>query len=264
MTNSLPSAPPGAPLGPVATPSRHAAPDGTRGQVLVALAEVPGGATVEELATALAIHANSVRNHVGALVESGLVDVVPEPPSGRGRPAHRYAVSVAGSALLAVEQAGRFGGGGEYRALAEAFAHHLATRRGAQREARAVGELWGAQVIAARRPQGVGARESVLSLLTDLGFAPAEDESAGGESAGDDPAVGSSAGSGVVLLRACPLLESAQQNPEVICQVHLGLVTGARTALGATDGAGSEGSAARPVRLEPFAQPGACRLTLPA
>ena len=59
----------------------------------------------------------------------------------------------------------------------------------------------------------------------------------------------------VVLLRSCPLLESARENQDVICSVHLGLVRGARRTLGASDADPS---------LEPFAQRGACRLHLPA
>ncbi|MEO7422274.1 MAG: transcriptional regulator, partial [Ornithinibacter sp.] len=57
-----------------------------------------------------------------------------------------------------------------------------------------------------------------------------------------------------VLLRTCPLLEAATRHPEVVCEVHAGLVAGAHTAHGGS----GEG-----VVLEPFALPGACRLTLP-
>ena len=243
-------------------------PAGTRGLVLSAIGARSGGATVEELSEALDVHSNSVRNHVAALGEAGLVDVVVEPPSGRGRPAHRFVVTVAAEAMLAVERAGTTGGGAEYRALAEAFARHLATQAGAKHEARAVGELWGGQVMATRgskaRSAG-GVRRAVLSLLSDLGFAPTPVTGARApieDADGASPAAGATAsGTGaktdpdVVLLRACPLLESAQENPDVICSVHLGLVAGARRALGAADGA---------VDLEPFAQRGACRLTLPA
>ena len=250
-------------LGPVATPPRTALPDGTRAVVLTAIGAAAGGAMVDELSATVGVHANSVRNHVAALVEVGLVDALTVPPAGRGRPAHRYAVSVAGEALLASARADRTSGGDEYRGLAEAFARHLATRPGAQREARAVGELWGAQVMAARPRGRGGVRAALLALLADLGFAPA----AASASAAPESAVPESAaptgpanrrGSTIkdtVLLRACPLLAAATDNPDVICQVHLGLVVGARAALGTTRGE---------VELEPFAQPGACRLTLPA
>jgi predicted ArsR family transcriptional regulator len=255
-------------LGPVATPPRTALPDGTRAVVLTAIGAAAGGAMVDELSATVGVHANSVRNHVAALVEVGLVDALTVPPAGRGRPAHRYAVSVAGEALLARARADRTSGGDEYRGLAEAFARHLATRPGAQREARAVGELWGAQVMAARPRGRGGVRAALLALLADLGFAPA---AASAPDAPESTVTGStvpesaaptgpanrrgSTTKDTVLLRACPLLAAATDNPDVICQVHLGLVVGARAALGTTRGE---------VGLEPFAQPGACRLTLPA
>ena len=68
-----------------------------------------------------------------------------------------------------------------------------------------------------------------------------------------EPAVGSTSGT-TVLLRTCPLLDAARRHPEVVCQVHLGLVAGALEAhREPSDG----------LRLAPFSRPGACELTLP-
>ena len=78
--------------------------------------------------------------------------------------------------------------------------------------------------------------EDFVDLLTDLGFGPEVGP-------GDE-----------VRLRTCPILDSATTNPDVICSVHHGLVEGIRGALGRDEGT---------VGLEPFALPGACRLTLP-
>ncbi len=82
------------------------------------------------------------------------------------------------------------------------------------------------------------AREQVLRLLEDLGFAP--------EVAPERPAE--------VRLTRCPLLEAAHRHPEVVCALHLGIVRGALTEHGA-DPSGSW--------LVPFAEPGACRLGVP-
>lgn len=262
-------------LGPVATPVPTPDLDGTRLSVLTALQAQPGGATVDALATLLAIHPNSVRNHIAALGEEGLVDLIDESPAGRGRPPRRYAASTAAEAMLAVMRAGSSGSGAEYRALAEAFARHLALQPGAVDQALAVGELWGSEVAVPRgrrvkEPAGSRraavsrqqqARSAVVNLLTDLGFAPVE--ASGDVAVGADAEVnkgkgqskGRSKDADVVLLRSCPLLESARENQDVICSVHLGLVRGARRTLGASDADPS---------LEPFAQRGACRLHLPA
>lgn len=76
-------------------------------------------------------------------------------------------------------------------------------------------------------------------MLDDLGFTP--------EVVPERPAE--------IRLTRCPLLEAAHRHPEVVCAVHLGIVRGALTEYGA-DPAGSA--------LVPFAEPGACRLVLPA
>ena len=66
------------------------------------------------------------------------------------------------------------------------------------------------------------------------------------------PNLPSTGGSGTtVLLRTCPLLDAARRHPEVVCQVHLGLVAGALEAHHEP----SDG-----LRLVPFARPGACVL----
>jgi len=87
----------------------------------------------------------------------------------------------------------------------------------------------------------------VLGLLERLGFSPEESEP-GRDASGE-------AGDPDVLLRTCPLLAVATRHPGVVCQVHSGLVAGSHAAHGGS----GEG-----VVLEPFALPGACRLTLPA
>jgi predicted ArsR family transcriptional regulator len=53
----------------------------------------------------------------------------------------------------------------------------------------------------------------------------------------------------VIRLRHCPFLELAEGYDQVVCAIHLGLMQGALTALGA---------AVTATRLEPFAEPGAC------
>jgi predicted ArsR family transcriptional regulator len=54
-------------------------------------------------------------------------------------------------------------------------------------------------------------------------------------------------------LTRCPLLETAKEYPDVVCGVHLGIVRGALEEYGADD---------THTDLEPFSEPGACRLEL--
>ena len=57
----------------------------------------------------------------------------------------------------------------------------------------------------------------------------------------------------VIELRTCPLLDVATEFPDVVCQVHHGLIEAAHGAAGASG----------EVRLVAFAAPGACHVYLP-
>ena len=206
-----------------------------------------------ELAARVGGHPNTTRHHLRALAEAGLVQERVLPAGGRGRPATLYSVTPSGREAVSPAPGGA--AAQEYVALAAAFAQRLAERDGDPgADARAIGRAWGAGLATRHRDDdGVDltARERVLRMLHRLGFSPeaeAETDAETGTEAGG-PAPGTT-----VLLRTCPLLDAARQHPEVVCQVHLGLVSGALE----THRAPSEG-----LRLVPFARPGACVLTLP-
>ncbi len=105
--------------------------------------------------------------------------------------------------------------------------------------ARDAGHTWGTSLAAtdtitpARPEQSASSR--VVQILDDLGFAPSTTSSA------------------VVELRRCPILDAATTYPDVVCNVHMGLIAGVLDA----DGVDTEGS-----HLEPFSAPGVCSLHL--
>ena len=187
---------------------------------------------VADAATALDLHPNTIREHLDAVVELGLVDRSTATALGRGRPATLYRVSAADPAVAVRDYAG----------LATALAGHLArTSAHPERDARAAGIEWGRELIDGGNQAGGDPRQSVLEALTRLGFAPDDDEDA-------DARRG-------IALRRCPLLDAARRYPTVVCQVHLGIVEGMLERLGTPS--------ARGLDLVPFAEPGACRLFLP-
>ena len=194
------------------------------------LREQPEPLTLASLVAVTGLHENTLREHLAALVGLGLVRRFRAEPSGRGRPAWLYELTDEGPARS------------EYAGLAAALAGSIArTSDDPGRAAAAAGEEWGRDLARDRGavPTSPGAaREQVLRLLDDLGFEP--------ETTRDHPAD--------VRLTRCPLLEAAHRHPEVVCGVHLGIVRGALEEYGA-DPAGST--------LEPFAEPGACRLVVP-
>ncbi|MGH3470601.1 MAG: helix-turn-helix transcriptional regulator [Nocardioidaceae bacterium] len=241
-----------------------------RAAVLDVLTEQPGPWLVETLAGATQLHPNTVREHLDGLVRAGVCVRFRGDVRERGRPPWLYAARDQSPTC-------------DYAGLASALAGHLSRTSASPRsEAVEAGQAWGRELISptdppiptgrANRPIRAGranrtttetslpvaaaesavassgdppspsaqtskrARRATVDLLTRMGFAPEADRRAG-----------------TVRLTACPLLEAAYRSPEVVCGVHLGIVRGALAALGGT----SEGTS-----IEPFAEPGACRLHL--
>ena len=201
-----------------------------RAAIVDRLRDQPEALTLASLVSATGLHENTLREHLTALVRRGLVRRHRAEPAGRGRPAWLY------------ELAGERRAGSEYAGLAAALAAAIArSSDDAAGAATAAGEEWGRELARDRdrtTDSPEGARDEVVRLLDDLGFAPRSSQGQPAE----------------IRLTRCPLLEAAHRHPEVVCGVHLGIVRGVLTELGA-DPTGSA--------LVPFAEPGACRLVVP-
>lgn len=205
-----------------------------RAQVLNALRSTTEALSVAQLQSATGLHVNTLRGHLDALLHDGEATRAAAPSTGRGRPAWLYRPAVEDPA--ATELAGLA------MALAEALIEGSPTPDEAAARA---GIGWGvrlAQEVAGLEPgtpfgspsgspSDIGLLRSVLSRM---GFAP--------EAAADPD---------VVRLTRCPLLEAARARPEIVCNVHRGVVQGVLRVAGAAD---------RETRLQPFAEPGACLL----
>lgn len=191
----------------------------------------PEPVTLTVLTAASGLHANTVREHLEALVRAGLVQRHRAQPSGRGRPAWLYEAIEPASGLE----------GSEYAGLAATLASFISrTSDSPRQDAVVAGTEWGHDLARARSATGTSSDEAgrrrVVELLEDIGFAPTTDDR-----------------HSVVRLTRCPLLEAAHKYPDVVCGVHLGIVRGALAEYGA-DSSGTD--------LVPFAEPGACRLEL--
>ncbi len=222
--------------------------DPSRRRLLNVIAQRPGSSppTVGDLVATVGGHPNTTRHHLRVLVDAGLVtEERGAATGGRGRPATRYVVTRAGRQVAGTAVGGS--AAQEYVALAAAFADRLAERDGDPgADSRAIGNAWGAGLAVRHAADEGGGDQApvgrVVGLLDRLGFSPEV-----------LPTVEPDSGP-TVLLRTCPLLDAARRHPEVVCQVHLGLVAGAlETHHEPTDG----------LRLRPFARPGACELALP-
>jgi predicted ArsR family transcriptional regulator len=187
--------------------------------------------SIAAVAAELDLHVNTAREHLDRLVSAGLARRTRLAPSGRGRPGWGYTPSPRHSPAAA-----------EYVTLARVLADHVAERGGdVPGDMEALGRRWGHSLADADHAADHAADEqpddTVVRFLGDLGFDP--------DISARTPAVR-------VRLRRCPILEVARQRPEVVCQVHRGIVEGI---LEARD-------SPRDVSLLPFAEPGACLLHL--
>lgn len=195
-------------------------------QVFEALASEPDPVPLTTLTTTTGLHENTLRDHLAALTRSGLVRRTQAAPHGRGRPAWLWST-----------QPVTRRSGNEYAGLAAALTRTLLrTSRHARADAIEAGRSWGHDLVDGSHAGSP--REQIHTLLDDLGFAPEADPRDAAQT---------------MRLARCPLLELAREHPEIVCNVHLGLVGGALESIGAEN---------IDTELVPFAEPGACLLHL--
>lgn len=222
------------PLGPApaAGPERRHPLTEAQASVLDVLRRGQRPVPVADVARELGLHTNTTREHLDALVTAGLAARSRRHVGGRGRPAWLY------TAVEDPEPDVRLR---DYTGLAIALAGHL-DQAGTNPVAVSldIGRRWGIELaeheVAQHPSSSMMPRDRVFDLLAGLGFAP---------TAADPTAP--------IALHRCPLLDAARRHPDVVCQVHLGIVRGALEVFGDT------GTAAA---LTPFAQPGSCTLDL--
>ena len=192
----------------------------TRERILSLVEMRSEGLSLPQVAGIVGLHENTVRSHLDALLADGYVQREAAAAAGRGRPAWIWRASAPAPSPFA--------------ALANVLADQVALL--SDTPARAgieAGQRWGATLGLAS--PGSDAGTAVLDSLAALGFAPrAEDDDS-------------------VSLLSCPLLSAARDNPQVICNVHLGIVRGIMESHG-RDPSGS--------RILPFALEYGCRLEL--
>ena len=202
-----------------------------RARVLEIIRRQTGPVALTDLAGLTRLHANTLRDHLDGLEESGLVRRRTRQPQGRGRPA-----------LVFEATGGDTTSAAEYAGLATALAATIQrTSQDPKRDGENAGRVWGRELArdvgAVPARSLTAARGRVVSLLERLGFTPDGDRY-----------------HRTVRLTTCPLLDAARRYPDVVCSVHLGLARGALEEYFAADIADTD--------LLAFAEPGACVLRL--
>ncbi|CAG7634988.1 helix-turn-helix domain-containing protein [Rhodococcus opacus] len=188
-----------------------------RVQLLDALRASPTPMTVGELAALCELHVTTVRFHLDGLTGAGLVSAEPERHPARGRPRQLYRA-------LAPLGPGRRADSG-YERLARVLAAHWA---GAEDDdpvgrAEAAGRAWALDDLTDTpgAPRSVeDAASTIATLFAEMGF---------------DPELEASEDEIRIRLHACPFESVARQSPNVVCALHLGLLRGVLTRLGAPE-----------------------------
>jgi predicted ArsR family transcriptional regulator len=204
--------------------------DPSRVRILELLRSSSSPVDATELAERVGLHANTVRSHLRILIDAHLVSARAEERTRPGRPRLVYAATPEG--VSHEERAG-------YRLLAEILASYLAgSAKDSSEQAEAAGRAWGRYLVD-RRPPFVSSSadddvQAVVRLLDEFGF---------------DPELEADERGHTVLMQHCPFGEVADHYRKIVCSVHLGLMQGALSELGAHVEADE---------LQPFVRPGVC------
>lgn len=208
----------------------------SRRRLLDLLSHEVSALDARHLADAAGLHVSTVRFHLAALEQAGLVRTAPAPPTGRGRPQMLYRAVQSD----ADREAGRYGKLtavliGRWTGSVE----HGDSPGSAARRAELAGDDWAAQELATLTPSAPqtvpDAVRTAAAVLDRLGFDP-EVTAARPDSA-------------ELTLHACPYADLLAVDAAVVCGVHLGLLRGLVGRLGHPDAE---------VRVGPWSTPGRC------
>lgn len=212
------------------------APTGRRLQVLQALKDQPTPMSINDLASELEVHPNTVRFHLDNLVQNGQVDRVEIEQRTTGRPPQLF------QPVPGMDPTGPR----HYQLLAKLLIQTLADLPDQRARAIKAGRAWGAARAVAMADDGSDARTDsgtadsgtaitqLVNLLDEIGFAPK---------------LLNTAKAPQIALRHCPFLELAVDQSQIVCGLHLGIMQGAMQSWHAADTVD---------RLDPFVEPNIC------
>ena len=187
--------------------------DDTRFAIYQELGRSPAPLSASDLAERLTLHPNTVRPHLDRMREAGLVEVEPIHRGTVGRPQLRYSLAP-GAPGLGFDPPAHTLLAGLLAALAEQLG-------GDGLDASNLGRRWGTDSNS-RRQSGRGCLAALVAELDRLGFDPVESEVGGGGAA-----VPPSFGRRVrVDFLHCPFRELAEAYPDLVCNLHRGIVEG--------------------------------------
>ena len=175
--------------------------DNTRYAIYLELARSPRPLATAEIAESLDLHPNTVRPHLERMREVGLLDQETDARGAVGRPQHRYSLS-ADAPSLGLEPP-------TFLVLSRMLLRLVGAARVSAEDAAEAGREQGEAYAAADRADGC--LTGLVARLDLLGF---------------DPAVVADESSATVAFTHCPFREQAEADPDVVCNLHRGMVEG--------------------------------------
>lgn len=178
--------------------------DNTRYAIFLELARAARPLVTAEIAATLGLHPNTVRPHLDRMREVGLLDVTTDARGEVGRPQHRYSTSA---------EAPSFGLEPPTIPVLARMVLNMAERlQAGPADAAAVGETEGA-ARAAGYAAAPSTLEALVADLDRLGFDPVASE-------------GTTSDGAVVAFANCPFAPYVESHPDLVCNLHRGLVSG--------------------------------------
>ena len=177
--------------------------DNTRYAIYVELAKATVPLSTAEIADSLGLHPNTVRPHLDRMREAGLLAVDMEARGTVGRPQHRYSLAP-GAPSLGFEPP-------PWPVLARMLADVAAFSAPHPDDVAAMGWEQGRLAATAPRREHLPCVAALADALEELGF---------------EPTVGHDGSATRIGFTQCPFRELAEQYPELVCNLHRGLVEG--------------------------------------
>lgn len=196
--------------------------DNTRYAIYLEIARSAAPRSTADIADTLGLHPNTIRPHLERMREVGLLDVEIDSRGTVGRPTNRYSVA-ADAPSLGLEPPA-------FPTLAGMLAQVAAQSLPAVEDITEVGRRQG-RVAALRNASGAtrpttarACASALMAELANLGFDPA------GEI--DTDARGEDLGTASIAFAHCPFRELAEIYPQLVCNLHRGIVEGFAEAAG--------------------------------
>ena len=184
--------------------------DNTRYAIYLELARSVSPKATAEIAEVLELHPNTIRPHLERMRDIGLLQVWVDAKGTVGRPQHRYSLAPDAPSLGHEPSA--------WPGLARMLAEVAAFMAPEVDDVAALGEEQGR--AAAERRRGRPCVPALVDALAELGF---------------DPAAAEEGKVATIAFTQCPYRELAEQYPDLVCNLHRGLIEGFVDELGGAD-----------------------------